>query len=118
MKYNIINAIVYDYIWRFLPVEKNDWLKPVAEYCHPDWVLWKTERTMRALEKEEKKLKEHWQAEENAAIVEKFQERNPDATVTTHNEETGAVLIEHPADGSSAQDTLGGTMEIKSPWSE
>jgi len=118
MKYNIINAILYDYITRFLPEEARGWLKPVVEYCHPDWVLWKTEKTMKDVKKQEKKLKEQWQAEENAAIVEKFQEQNPDATVTTHNKETGAVLIEHPSNGSNAQDLLGGAMEIKSPWSE
>ena len=28
------------------------------------------------------------------------------------------IIIEHKPDGSKAQELLGGTMEIKSPWTE
>jgi hypothetical protein len=30
--------------------------------------------------------------------------------------EPQAQIIEHPPDGSKAQDLLGGTMEIRAPW--
>jgi hypothetical protein len=29
-----------------------------------------------------------------------------------------AILVEHPPDGSAAQELLGGAMEIRSPWLE
>lgn len=118
MKYNALNAIVYDFIWRFLPSMKNGALKPVMDYCFPDWVAWKTEMTMKDVKKQIKKVHEQWQKEENEEVREKFQEEFPDAKVTTHDENTGAVLIEHQPDGSTAQDLLGGAMEIKSPWSD
>lgn len=118
MKYNAFNAIVYDFIWRFLPTMRHGLLKPVADYCFPDWVAWKTETTMKDVKKQAKVIHEQWQEEENQAVVEKFQEVYPEAKVTTHDKNTSAVLIEHPPDGSTAQDLLGGAMEVKSPWSD
>jgi len=117
MEYSILNAIIYDFIWRFLPSMKNGALKPIMDHCFPDWIMWKTGRTMEDVDRQTKELKEQWQKEENEAIVEKFEEVYPEAKVTTHDEKTGAVLIEHPPDGSKAQDLLGGAMEIRSPWS-
>ncbi len=122
MNYNVLNAIVYDILWRLCEsypyLRQNRWVKLAMAHCFPDWVLWKTENTMEGVDRQTEELKEEWRKEENAKIVEEFQEKYPDAKVTTHNEETGAVLIEHPPDGSKAQDLLGGAMEIKSPWSE
>ena len=85
-------------------------------HCFPDWVLWKTELTMKDVDRQTEELKEQWRDEENEAIREKVSNIFPDAKVTTHNGQ-GAVLIEHPPDGSKAQELLGGSMEIKSPWS-
>jgi hypothetical protein len=86
-------------------------------HCFPDWVLAKTETTMSDVDRQTEEIKEQWQKEENEAIVEKFEEVYHEAKVTTHDEKTGAVLIEHPPDGSKAQELLGGAMEIRSPWS-
>jgi hypothetical protein len=120
MTYNVLNAIVYDVLWRFCEsypsLRSNTLVKMAMAHCFPDWVLWKTELTMKDVDRQTESLKEEWQKEENEAIREKFQEAFPDAKVTTHNEQ-GAVLIEHPPDGSKAQELLGGAMEIKSPWS-
>ena len=120
MSYNVLNAIVYDVLWRFCDsypsLRSNTLVRMAMAHCFPDWVLWKTELTMKDVDRQTDELKEQWREEENEAIREKFQEAYPDAKVTTHNEQ-GAVLIEHPPDGSKAQELLGGPMEIKSPWS-
>lgn len=122
MKYNVLNALIYETLWRFCEIwsvlRGNKLVEMVMSSCFPDWVLWKTKATMAGVDHQAEEVKEQWQKEENEAIVEKFQEKYPEAKVTTHDEKTGAVLIEHPPDGSKAQELLGGAMEIKSPWSE
>ena len=121
MGYNVLNAIVYDVLWRlcesYPSLRQNTWVKLAMKHCFPDWVEWKTESTMKSVDKQAEELKGQWREEENELTRQKFQEEYPDAKVTTHNEQ-GAVLIEHPTDGSKAQDLLGGAMEIKSPWSK
>ena len=120
MSYNVLNAIAYDVLWRlcdsFSSLRSNTLVKMAMAHCFPDWVLWKTELTMKDVGRQTDKLKEQWRDEENEATRQKFQESLPDSKVTTYNEQ-GAVLIEHPPDGSKAQELLGGTIEIKSPWS-
>jgi hypothetical protein len=120
MNYNVFNAIVYDVLWRlcdsFPSLRSNTLIQMAMAHCFPDWVLWKTENTMKDVDRQTDELKEQWRDEENETIREKFSNIFPESKVTTHNEQ-GAVLIEHPPDGSKAQDLLGGTMEIKSPWS-
>jgi hypothetical protein len=86
--------------------------------CFPDWVEWKTELTMKDVDRQTEDLKQQWRDAENESIRKKVSNIFSESEVTTHDENTGAVLIEHPPDGSKAQDLLGGTMEIKSPWSE
>jgi hypothetical protein len=87
------------------------------DHCFPDWVEWKTELTMKSVDKQTDDIREQWRREDNEKVREKFSNFFSESEVTTHDENTGAVLIEHPPDGSKAQDLLGGTMEIKSPWS-
>jgi hypothetical protein len=122
MNYNVFNAIVYDILWRFCDsypsLRGNKFVQMAMEHCFPDWVLWKTENTMADVDRQSEELKEQWQREDNERVVEKVSNIFPEAEVSTHDEKTGAVLIEHPPDGSKAQELLGGTMEIKSPWSE
>jgi hypothetical protein len=73
---------------------------------------------MKDVDRQVEEIKETWKEQENQEIVKLFQEKLPEAKVTLHDPITGAVLIEHPPDGSKAQDLLGGVMEIKSPWSK
>jgi hypothetical protein len=73
---------------------------------------------MQDVDRQVEEIKETWKEQENQKIVEHFQEKYPEAKVTLHDENTGAVLIEHLPDGSNAQSLLGGAMEIKSPWSK
>ena len=121
MSYNTLNAIVYDILWRFCDsypsLRGNKLVQMAMAHCFPDWVLWKTETTMADVDQQTEEIKEQWQKEENEKVVEKFSNISPDSKVTTHDEITGAVLIEHPPDDSKAQELLGGAMEIRSPWS-
>ena len=122
MKYNLFNAIVYE-ICRILIdnnvlSKSNPIVAQILANCFPDWVEWKTELTMKDVDRQVEEIKQTWKDQENQKIVEHFQEKYPEAKVTLHDANTGAVLIEHPPDGSHAQDLLGGAMEIKSPWSK
>jgi hypothetical protein len=106
-------------IWRgFL-----SWLKKVLQ----DYDI---RQTMRQVDQQAAAISEQWaQAEdeqrrqevENAAA--RIQFENPNATVSVITTAVGegsglAILVEHPPDGSAAQDALGGAMEIRSPWTE
>jgi hypothetical protein len=121
MKYNLLNAIIYEVCLILIDhgvlKESNPIVARILAHCFPDWVEWKTEMTMKDVDRQVEEIKETWKEQENKQIVEKFQEKYPKAKVTLHDENTGAVLIEHPPDGPEAQDLLGGAMEIKSPWS-
>lgn len=119
MSYNRWNVCVY-LVLKWLIERRpglgfNPWVKMALANCFPDWVLWKTETTMANVDKQAEQLKDRWAREETQAILIKAQALYPDAKVTLHDE-TGAVLIEHPPDGSKAQELLGGAMEIKAPW--
>lgn len=120
MKYSVLNAIVYDILLllceSYSSLRLNPWVKRAMEHCFPDWVEWKTELTMKDVDRQTEDLKQQWRDEENESIRKKVSNFFPESKVSTHNEQ-GAVLIEHPADGSEAQDLLGGAMEIRSPWS-
>ena len=122
MKYNLLNALAYEVCCLLIedkPSRKNNYIiSLILKHCREDWVAWVTERTMADVDEQAEEIKKKWQEEENKAIVEKFQKLYPNAKVTTHDANTGAVFIEHPPDGSKAQDLLGGAMEIKSPWSK
>lgn len=87
-------------------------------------------QTMHHVDQQAAAISEQWaQAEDEARrqdaerVAGQIQFENPDATVsvieTTMGEGTDlAILVEHPPDGSAAQDLLGGAMEIRSPWME
>ena len=122
MKYSSINALAYvACLWliELNPAyQGNVWIKRIMRWCLPDWVEWKTEQTLKEVDRQVDVITEEWRSEDNQKVVETFQEIYPEAKVSTHDEKTGAVLIEHPPNGSKAQDLLGGAMEIRSPWSE
>ena len=117
-----MNAIIYEILWQlcelYPSLRGNKWVRMIMAHCFADWVIAKTETTMADVDRQAEEVKEQWQREEAAAVVEKFQKEYPEAKVTTHDEKTGAVLMEQPPDGSKAQELLGGAMEIKSPWSK
>lgn len=122
MKYNALNALCYEICLILIDLrpglKHNVWVQKVMAHCFVDWVEWKTEGTMKGVDRQVEEITKEWQAQDNQKVVEKFQKVYPEAKVTVHNHETGAVLIEHPPDGSKAQELLGGAMEIRSPRSE
>lgn len=81
------------------------------------------------MDKQVEEIKDEWEAREDQDTVEAAKKEFPDAKVSLitaepKNPEKGGnsqeglkgVLIEHPPDGSKAQDLLGGAMEIRAPW--
>jgi hypothetical protein len=121
-KYNLLNAVIYEILQALLEswpkLKLIPGLTQFLDELFPDWVGWKAEREIQSVDRQVEEITEEWQNQDNQKVVEKFQEVYPEAKVTVHNPETGAVLIEHPPDGSEAQELLGGAMEIRSPWSE
>ena len=99
MKYNALNAIIYDILWRvcdnYPSLRQNPLIKQIMDHCFPDWVEWKTETTMKDVDRQVEEIKEEWA-----------------------KDDPKPEYIEHSPDGSKAQELLGGAMEIKSPWSE
>lgn len=99
--YNIWNAAAYE-ITNILidynrKLEMNPWVKAIRLHCFPDWVAWKTERTMEKVDQQIERMQKEWQLEDEKRYV------------TT-------VIIKHKPDNSKAQQLLGGTLEIKAPW--
>ena len=56
MKYNIWNAVAYEVTNLLIDMdprwEINKWVKMIRSYCFQDWVEWKTERTMKRVDKQ------------------------------------------------------------------
>jgi uncharacterized iron-regulated membrane protein len=83
---------------------------------------------LKDVDKQAAEINQQWTQIEDAertaqaeAAAARIRQANPDATVSVIQTAMGegtdtAILVEHPPDGSKAQDLLGGAMEIKSPW--
>lgn len=101
MNYNWINAAAYEVTNVLIglqpKLEQNKWIKMIRSYCFPDWVEWKTERTMEGVDSQVAKLQQE------------MQERDEELYVKP-------IIIEHEPDGSEAQKLLGGELQIKAPW--
>ena len=56
MAYNIWNAIAYEITNLLINYdarwELNQWVRMIRRHCFPDWVEWKTERTMKNVDKQ------------------------------------------------------------------
>lgn len=96
INYNFWFAIVYevlnDLAEQYPKLKKYKIVKLILNYCKHDWILWKIDTTLNDVDKQVEQIKRDW--------------AKVDPPTTTY--------IEHPADGSKAQELLGGTMEIKS----
>jgi hypothetical protein len=62
-------------------------------------VEWKTERTMKSVDRQVAEIQDALQYEHEQKYVK-------------------PIVIEHEPDGSRAQELLGGTLQIKAPWSD
>ena len=110
------------------------WFQPVWQYLVEWFVVWwrevKVEVELGRVDRQVEVIQKEWEKmdyEEKVAAAERvagqIQFENPDATVSVVPVMMGegkdvAIMVEHPADGSKAQEVLGGAMEIRSPWSQ
>jgi hypothetical protein len=101
MKYNIWNAIAYEVTNLLIDFDSrwyNNYLvKLIRSHCFPDWVIWKTERTMERVDKQIEEIKEGWKQIDDEKYVK-------------------PIITEHEPDGSKAQELLGGMLQISAPW--
>jgi hypothetical protein len=98
--YNKLNALIYELIIffeRFLPnLSRNPWIRQMKLNCRDDWATFRTIVTMMELEEEIENIHQIWKKEEE-------QKNRP-------------IYTELPADGSNAQQLLGGEMRLSAPW--
>jgi hypothetical protein len=99
--YNIWNASIYE-ITNILidynrKLELNPWIKAIRLHSFPDWVAWKTERTMGRVDKQIEQLQKEMQIEHDKKYV-------------------TPIIREHQPDESKAQQLLGGKLQITAPW--
>lgn len=96
--YSILNAVLYEFLIGLIEIwpklKLNPWIRAALNWCLSDWVEWRTEQTLKDVDKQAREIVKEWEAQEKP----KYE------------------VIEHKPDGSRAQDLLGGTMEIKSTW--
>lgn len=96
--YNFWFALTYElvqeFVQHFVSLRQNKIIKQILIYCKEDWVLWKTELTLKKIDLEVEQLKKDWEKEEPPKFL----------------------IIEHTPDGSKAQQLLGGEIEIKSTF--
>lgn len=99
--YNIWNAAAYEITNILIDFntkwEMNPIIKQIRLHCFPDWVAWKTERAMKKVDAQIKDIQEEWKRQD-------------------HEQYVKPIIREHQPDGSKAQDLLGGTMQISTPW--
>lgn len=82
---------------RRLSLRGNPLVAAVLEHTRPDWVEWKTAVAMREVECQITELHQLWNQEQAKAQA--------------------PLITEAVADGSKAQQLLGGELRIKAPWS-
>lgn len=90
------------------------WAQPVWKALVDWFVHWlrelKVAAEMASVDQQVAEINAKWETIEDM-------ERLRQAEQATIGEGTDlAILVEHPPDGSKAQESLGGTIEIKSPW--
>jgi hypothetical protein len=97
-QYSILNAVIYELLIELIKIwpklKLNQWIRAALNWCRADWVKWRTEQTLKDVDRQAQEIVKEWEAQEKP----KYE------------------IIEHKSDGSRAQDLLGGAMEIKSTW--
>jgi hypothetical protein len=94
-------------------------LELVIDYCRPFWTEWKTQLTLKEVDKQVVVLKEQWEKEEREhraeALAQKAQELFPDAAVTPLPDAivpSVMIIREAAPDASDAVKALGGELRI------
>lgn len=96
--YNELNAVIYELLIKLIEIwpklKLNPWIRAALNWCRADWVEWRTEQTLKDVDRQTQEILKYWQAQEKPQYK----------------------VIQHEPDGSKAQDLLGGAIEIKSTW--
>jgi hypothetical protein len=119
----LINALLYELaIWLIAhrpSMAFNPWLTKLIVWCRPDWTEWKTQSTMKQVDKQTVEIVEQWEkegrAEKTSALVEQAKQLYPDTIVTPLPDAiVPSVMIQHEAveDASDDVKALGGEMRI------
>ena len=119
----LINALLYEVaIWlvaKYPSLAFNLWLTRLIVWCRPDWTEWKTQQTMKSVDKQAAKIVEQWEKEERiekaSTLVEQARQLYPAAKITPlPNAVVPSVMIEQeaPEDASDDVKALGGEMRI------
>ena len=96
-----INGVIYEITNLLIDFDARwatHWLiKMIRANCFPDWVEWKTKQTMAKVDRQIVEITKDWEVKDHDTYIK-------------------PIIIEHQPDSSKAQDLLGGTLEISSPW--
>jgi hypothetical protein len=80
-------------LWDNGKYRNNALLQKIHANWFDYWVQYKTDNTMRDVDRQVEAIQQEWAKEEPKPII-----------------------VEHAPDGSRAQELLGGTLEIRAPW--
>jgi hypothetical protein len=99
------------------------WLKQALQDYDIRQTMHKVDEQAAAISEQWAQAEDEQRRQEAERVAGRIQFEHPDAAVTVITTAVGegndlAILVEHPPDGSAAQDALGGAMEIRSPWLE
>ena len=119
----ILNALCYELaMWaveRWPSLAFQPWFKLLIEHCRPFWAEWKTQLTLKEVDRQAEQLKDQWEKEEREhkaeALAAKAQELFPKATVTALPDAiVPSVMIVHeaPPEASDEIKALGGELRI------
>jgi hypothetical protein len=119
----LINALLYELaIWlvaKYPSLAFNPWLARLIVWCRPDWTQWKTQQTMKDVDKQTVKIVEQWEKEERiekaVTLAKQAKQLYPNAKITPlPNAVVPSVMIEQeaPEDASGDVKALGGEMRI------
>ena len=125
----LINALLYELaVWlvaKHPSLAFNPWVARLIVWCRPDWTQWKTQRTMKDVDRQAVKIVEQWGKEERiekaSALAEQARQLYPHAIVTPLPDAVvPSVIIEHeaPEDASDDVKALGGEMRITYKFDE
>jgi hypothetical protein len=125
----LINALLYELaIWLVVmrpSLAFSPWLTRLIVWCRPDWTEWKTQSTMKHVDKQAVKIVEQWEREDRiekaSALAEQAKKLHPNAIVTPLPDAVvPSVMIqqEAPEDASDDVKALGGEMRITYKFDE
>lgn len=115
----LFNALLYELVIQLTPrfpsLQNSIWAQLLISNCRPDWIQWKTEFTMRQVDKQVESVKEEWEKQEAAQksiiAMEKAQKLFPKAKISLVKGNLPGIMIEHDAPGP-----LGGPLRIRTMY--